>query len=142
MVLIPDEDTRETYDKVRQSLSIGLLNIFGLTAIEAAYKHGEEWLEEVMSYIEDNFDYMISFIKENMPNVKCRKPEATYLGWLDFRKIFTKQDELDDFLINRAKVALNSGITFGKKGEGFVRINLGCPRTILEEALKRIRTAL
>lgn len=142
MVLIPDEDMREVYSKVSQSLSIGLLNIFGLTAIEAAYKHGEEWLEEVMSYIEDNFDYMISFIKENMPNVKCRKPEATYLGWLDFRKIFTKQDELDDFLINRAKVALNSGITFGKKGEGFVRINLGCPRTILEEALKRIKNAL
>jgi len=142
MVLIPDEDMREVYSKVSQSLSIGLLNIFGLTAIEAAYKHGEEWLEEVMSYIEDNFDYMISFIKENMPNVKCRKPEATYLGWLDFRKIFTKQDELDDFLINRVKVALNSGITFGKKGEGFVRINLGCPRTILEEALKRIKNAL
>lgn len=142
MVLIPDEDMREVYSKVSQSLSIGLLNIFGLTAIEAAYKHGEEWLEEVMSYIEDNFDYMISFIKENMPNVKCRKPEATYLGWLDFRKIFTNQDELDDFLINRAKVALNSGITFGKKGEGFVRINLGCPRTILEEALKRIKNAL
>lgn len=142
MVLIPDEDMREVYSKVSQSLSIGLLNIFGLTAIEEAYKHGEEWLEEVMSYIEDNFDYMISFIKENMPNVKCRKPEATYLGWLDFRKVFTKQDELDDFLINRAKVALNSGITFGKKGEGFVRINLGCPRTILEEALKRIKNAL
>ncbi|NLM43676.1 MAG: pyridoxal phosphate-dependent aminotransferase [Clostridiales bacterium] len=142
MVLIPDEDTRETYDKVRQSLSIGMLNIFGLTALEAAYRHGEQWLEEVMSYIEDNFDYMISFIKEEMPHVKCRKPEATYLGWLDFRNIYPKQDDLNDFLINKAKVALNSGLTFGKQGEGFVRINLGCPRSILEEALNRIRTAL
>ena len=85
---------------------------------------------------------MISFIQEEMPHVKCRKPEATYLGWLDFRNIYPKQDDLNDFLINKAKVALNSGLTFGKQGEGFVRINLGCPRSILEEALNRIRTAL
>lgn len=141
-ILIPDEDMRKAYDKVSQSLSIGMLNIFGLTALEAAYRYGEQWLEEVMNYIEGNFDYMISFIKENMPRVKCRKPEATYLGWLDFRSIYSKQDDLNDFLINKARVGLNSGLTFGKQGEGFARINLGCPRSILEEALNRIKIAL
>lgn len=141
-VLIPDKDLRKSYHKVSSSLSIGMINIFGLTALEAAYRHGEQWLNEVMNYIEDNFDYMIDFVKENMPGVKCRKPEATYLGWLDFREIYPKQNELDDFLINKAKVGLNSGLTFGKQGEGFARINLGCPRTILEEALNRIKNAL
>lgn len=142
IVLIPGEDMRKRYEKVSEGVAIGGLNIFGLTAMEAAYKYGEEWLEEVLKYIEKNSDYMEGFIKENMPEVKYRKPEATYLGWLDFRKIFSKQKDLDDFLINKAKVALNSGITFGKNGEGFVRINLGCPRPVLIEALNRIKGAL
>lgn len=110
--------------------------------MEAAYKHGEEWLEEVLEYIEENSDYMEGFIKENMPQVKYRKPEGTYLGWLDFRKVLPKAEDLDDFLVNKAKVALNRGITFGKNGEGFARINFGCPRSILTDALNRIKNAL
>lgn len=142
IVLIPDEDMRKAYSKASQSMHIGMLNIFGLTALEAAYRYGEHWLKEVMNYIEGNFDYMISYIQENIPNVKCMKPEATYLGWLDFRAIYPKQDDLNDFLINKAKVGLNSGLTFGKPGEGFARINVGCSRAILEEALNRIKAAL
>ncbi|MFA7573555.1 MAG: PatB family C-S lyase, partial [Lutispora sp.] len=141
-VLIPDKDMKEKYKKLSDSLHIGSLNIFGLTAMEAAYKCGEEWLEEVLEYIEDNSDYMESFIKENMPEIKYRKPEATYLGWLDFRAFFPKAEDLNDFLVNKAKVALNSGITFGKNGEGFARINLGCQKSILTEALNRIKSML
>lgn len=141
-VLIPDKDMKEKYKKLSDSLHIGSLNIFGLTAMEAAYKYGEEWLEEVLEYIEDNSDYMESFIKENMPEIKYRKPEATYLGWLDFRAIFPEAEDLNDFLVNKAKVALNSGITFGKNGEGFARINLGCQKSILTEALNRIKSML
>ncbi len=142
IVLIPDEGMRDKYNKISQSLHIGSLNIFGLTAMEAAYKYGEKWLEEVLDYIEENSDYMEGFIRENMPDIKYRKPEGTYLGWLDFREVFSSQKDLDDFLINKAKVALNSGITFGKNGEGFARINLGCPRSILTDALNRIRNVL
>lgn len=142
IVLIPDEDMRGKYNKISQSLHIGGLNIFSLTAMEASYKYGEEWLEEVMVYIEENSDYMEGFIRENMPDIKYRKPEGTYLGWLDFRGIFSNQKDLDYFLINKAKVALNSGITFGKNGEGFARINLGCPKSILVDALNRIKNAL
>jgi len=142
IVLIPGEDMRKRYEKISEGVAIGGLNIFGLTAMEAAYKYGEEWLEEALKYIEKNSDYMEGFIEENMPEVKYRKPEATYLGWLDFRKIFPSSKDLDVFLIDKAKVALNSGITFGKSGEGFVRINLGCPRSILIEALNRIKNAL
>lgn len=142
IAIIPNEDMKEIYKKISESLHISSLNIFGLTAMEAAYKYGEEWLEDVLEYIEGNSDYMESFIKENMPEIKYRKPEATYLGWLDFRALFPKVEDLDNFLVNKAKIALNSGIAFGKKGEGFARINLGCPRSILEEALDRIKEAL
>lgn len=142
IVLIPDDDMREKYKRISESAEIGGLNIFGFTAMEAAYKHGEEWLEEVLEYMEGNSNYMEGFIKENMPQVKYRKPEATYLGWLDFRKVLPKAEDLDDFLVNKAKVALNRGITFGKNGEGFARINFGCPRSILTDALNRIKNAL
>lgn len=142
IVLIPDVDMRDKYNKISQSLHIGTLNIFGLTAMEAAYKYGEEWLEEVMDYIEENSEYMEDFIRENMPDIKYRKPEGTYLGWLDFRKVLPKAEDLNNLLVNKAKVALNNGISFGENGEGFARINLGCPRSILTDALNRIKNAL
>ncbi|MDD4760780.1 MAG: PatB family C-S lyase [Bacteroidaceae bacterium] len=138
LVMIPDEDMREKYKKISERVSVGELTIFGYTALEASYKYGEAWLDNVMAYIDKNFDYMDSFIKENMPIVKFRKPEGTYLGWLDFRDVFPKQKDLDDFLVNKANVALNSGRSFGKNGEGFARINLGCPRKTLVEALDRM----
>ena len=142
VVIIPNEALRAEYKKTGEKSAIGGLNIFGYTALEASYKHGEKWLKEALEYIEDNADYMDSFIKNNMPEIKYRKPEGTYLGWLDFRNIFTLQKDLDDFLVNKAKVGLNSGIAFGKTGEGFVRINFGCQRSILAEALNRIENAL
>ena len=142
IVLIPDEGMRDKYNKISQSLHIGKLNIFGFTAMEAAYKYGEEWLEEVMDYIEENSEYMEDFIRENMPDIKYRKPEGTYLGWLDFRKVLPKAEDLNNLLVNKAKVALNNGISFGENGEGFARINLGCPRSILTDALNRIKDSL
>ncbi|NLN48313.1 MAG: pyridoxal phosphate-dependent aminotransferase [Clostridiales bacterium] len=142
IVLIPDKNMMEDYKKVSDGLAIGEITIFGLTAMEASYKHGEEWLANVMEYIEDNAEYLDTFIKENMPEIKYRKPEGTYLGWLDFRNVFSTQEELDDFLINKAKIGLNSGETFGRNGEGFARINLGCQRAILIDALNRIKNAL
>ena len=142
IVLIPNKSMMEEYKKISDGLAIGEITIFGLTAMEASYKYGEEWLEKVLKYIEDNADYLDTFIKEKMTEIKYRKPEGTYLGWLDFRNVFSTQEELDDFLINKAKVGLNSGKTFGKNGEGFVRINLGCQRATLIEALNRIKNAL
>lgn len=142
IVLIPNESMRDEYNKISQSLHIGGLNIFGYTAMEAAYKYGEEWLEEVLDYIEENSDYMEDFIRENMPDIKYRKPEGTYLGWLDFRKVLPKAEDLNNLLVNKAKVALNNGISFGKNGEGFARINLGCPRSILVDALNRIKSLI
>lgn len=142
IVLIPDNRLKDDYKRISDGLAIGEITIFGLTAMEAAYKYGEEWLERVMEYIEENADFFETYIKENMPEIKYRKPEGTYLGWLDFRNIFSRQEDLDDYLINKAKVALNSGKTFGKNGEGFVRINLGCHRSTLTEALNRIKVTI
>lgn len=142
IMIIPEEGIRNELKQISGALATEGLNIFGYTALEAAYKYGEQWLEEVLMYMELNADYMDDFIKQNMPEIKYKKPEGTYLGWLDFRNIFSSQDKLDNFLINKAKVGLNSGITFGKNGEGFARINLGCQKSILIKALNRIKNEL
>ncbi|WDV45352.1 pyridoxal phosphate-dependent aminotransferase [Clostridiaceae bacterium M8S5] len=141
-VIIPNEKIRNNYihQLVRNSLESA--NTFGIEAIIAAYNYGEEWLENVTQYLEDNVRFIDRFIKEKMPKVKFTKPEGTYLGWLDFRSITENTELLDDILINKAKVGLDSGHWFGKGGEGFARINFACPREILEDALIRIQNVI
>jgi cystathionine beta-lyase len=117
------------------------LNMFGLTALEAAYTKGEAWLDEALAYLEKNRDLVERFIREKMPRVSLRHPEGTYIFWLDFRDYGLKNSELMDILINKAGVALNDGASFGSEGKGFVRLNAGCPRAQLEEGLKRVAAA-
>jgi cystathionine beta-lyase len=118
------------------------INLFGIEAMTAAYRDGGGWLEEILSYLEGNAAFMQSFLQERVPRVKINKPEATYLGWMDFRELGLYESELNDLMVKRAKVGLNAGKTFGKEGEGFQRINFACPRTILEEAMTRIEKAV
>ncbi|MDR1510280.1 MAG: pyridoxal phosphate-dependent aminotransferase [Synergistaceae bacterium] len=114
------------------------LNMFGLTALETAYTKGEAWLDEAIAYLEKNRDLVERFIRENLPRVRMRHPEGTYVFWLDFRDYGLKNSELMDILINKAGVALSDGAAYGTGGKGFLRLNAGCPRTQLEEGLKRI----
>ena len=118
------------------------LNAAGIVASFAAYEHGEEWLKEVKKVIEANIDYATLYVRENLPKVKLRKPEGTYLIWLDFRDYAFSNDELENLIINKAKLWLDSGRIFGKTGEGFQRINVACPQSLLKEALDRIKNAL
>lgn len=120
----------------------GSINLFGVEALTAAYEGGEEWLEELLVYLHSNAEYISTFLKENIPSVKMSVPEATYLGWMDFSSLQLSDKELEHFLIHDAKVWLNMGSAFGKEGSGFARINFGCHRSTLEEALKRIETAV
>ena len=132
----------EVMDRAFSTLDIKRNNAFSLVATEAAYNYGEDWLDELIKYIEDNVDFAIEYIKTNMPKLKVKKTEGTYLLWVDFNSLNVDEKDLKDALINKGKVALNSGSSFGIGGDGYYRINLACPRAMVLEALKRIEFAI
>ena len=110
----------------------------GLVACEAAYRHGDEWLEGVLAYIKANAEFTRAYLQEHLPRVKMSKLEGTYLVWLDFRDYGLTDKELDEKILNQAGLWLDSGAVFGKCGEGFQRINIACPRKTLQQALDRL----
>jgi cystathionine beta-lyase len=114
----------------------------GVVALQAAYDHGEEWLGQVLEYITGNLEYLKQYVAENIPQLSVISPEGTYLVWIDCRKLGLGKQELQNFMLDEAKVFLEDGFIFGREGEGFERINIACPRTILAEALDRIRQAV
>lgn len=141
IVIIPNKTNFARYERVLNVGHVGMGNIFGSVALEAAYTHGDEWLDQLLAYLWDNYLLLENFIKTNLPKVKVMKPEATYLIWLDFREYGMKDKELFGFATEEAKVGLNNGGRFGTGGDGWLRINIGCPRSILEEALERLKMA-
>jgi len=140
--IIPNPKWRTTYSKIRQRHHLTNQNVFASAVLEAAYNKCEDWLEELISYIKENLEFLKNFIAENLPKVKIIDPEGTYLVWLDFRNLGITTKELTKILFIEAKVALWEGPLFGKGGKGFERINIACPRGILEEGLKRIAKAV
>jgi cystathionine beta-lyase len=119
-----------------------MTNVFAKVATEAAYNYGEEWLLHLLDYLQGNYEFLVSFLKNNIPQISVFHLEGTYLTWLDFRKLGLPDKAMKDFLINKAKVWLDEGTKFGGGGEGFQRMNIGCPRKLLEEGLTRIANAL
>lgn len=142
IIIIPNEEIRNGFNKMVETMGLGGINVFGAAAFEAAYKYGEEWLNNMLKYLEGNRDFVLEYLRENMPEVKACKTDGTYLMWLDFSELKMSQEELKDFLINRAGVGLNDGATFGSQGEGHMRLNIGCQRSTLKEGLERIKNAL
>lgn len=116
--------------------------IFGDIAFEAAYTYGHDWLKQVIKYIDSNFDFIINYLQANIPQIRTQKPEGTYLMWLDCSNMSMSADELNDFMVNKANIALNPGIIFGKEGEFFMRLNAATPRLNLQNALENIKYAL
>jgi len=117
------------------------VNILGYTAALAAYRDGQAWLDALLAYLEANRDYLLEYIATHMSSIKCKPPEGTFLAWLDCRGAHIPGNP-NQFFLERARVALNDGTPFGAGGEGFVRLNFGCPRATLTEALERMRAAL
>ncbi len=117
------------------------VNVLGFTAALAAYRDGNDWLTALLRYLTANRDFLVNYLTEHLPNIRTTIPEATYLAWLDCRHAEIEGNPHELFL-NQAKVALNDGATFGKCGEGFVRLNFGCPRSRLVEALERMKNVL
>lgn len=140
-IIIPNQDLRSTFEKVLQSNGLFGLNTFGVVALQAAYDHGEAWLEELLEYLEGNLDYLEQYVAEHIPQLTVVRPEGTYLVWLDCRRLRLDKWELKKFMIEEARVYLDEGFIFGPEGDGFERINIACPRSVLSEALDRIRKA-
>jgi len=141
IAVIPNTDLRRRFENSRERL-VKQGNVFGFTALKAAYNHGEEWLEAQLDYLKENKDYAVNFVQENIPKVEVVDPEGTFLLWMDFNELGLKPEELDELLLNEAKVALNNGAWFGENGKGFMRLNFACPRSTLKEGLKRIMRAI
>lgn len=140
-IFIPNERIRRSYLKEIARTGYSQPNLMGLIACQAAYEKGEEWLEELLKYLEGNLAFVRSFLQEKLPQVRLVEPEGTYLVWLDFRALGLSDKELDELIVKKAGLWLDGGSMFGAGGEGFQRINIACPRSLLEEALNRLEKA-
>jgi cystathionine beta-lyase len=117
------------------------VNVLGYTAALAAYRDAQDWLDDLLAYLEDNRDYLMEYLAAHLPSIQCKVPEGTFLAWLDCRNAGIPGNP-HEFFMEQARVALNDGTRFGEQGTGFVRLNFGCPRSVLTEALERMRAAL
>jgi cystathionine beta-lyase len=138
--VVQNPDLRAKLQKTGKGL-VPSVNVLGYTAALTAYQDGQEWLDALLVYLEANRDYLLEYITTHLPGVKCQKPEGTYLAWLDCREAAIPGNP-HEFFLEQARVVFNDGAVFGEGGEGFVRLNFGCPRATLTEALERMRGAL
>jgi cystathionine beta-lyase len=138
--IVQDEALRKRLVEAMHGL-VMWTNLMGSNAALAAYRGGQEWLEQVLAYLEVNRDYLADFVQRELPGVEMMKPEGTYLAWLDCRKVGMQCSPFE-FFLNEARVGFNDGPTFGKGGVGFVRMNFACTRQVLTEALQRMKAAL
>lgn len=140
-IFIANPKLKRKFKKQIEKSGYSQLNNLGLVACQAAYTHGEVWLEELKAYLFANLDFAWEFIRMKMPEIKLIEPQGTYLIWLDFRALGLSEAAIEDMIVNEAKLWLDGGTMFGKEGKGFQRINIACPRATLEEALNRLYKA-
>lgn len=141
-VISSNKELKEKYDKVLDAIHIGMGNVFGTVASEAAYTHGDEWLDQLVEYLEKNLNLLEDYIKEKIPQVKMIRPEGTYLVWLDCSDLDLKGKDLKKFMIEDAGLGFNDGRMFGTGGDGFMRMNIACPKQIVLDALIRLEKAV
>lgn len=131
----------KAYRDTQNRLQLHMGHLFSGVALCSAYNHGRDWLEALKAYLERNILFVEDFLKEKLPEISFYRPEATYLIWMSFKAWNKSQKEIKDFLVKEAKVGLNDGVSFGKDGEGFMRMNIASPRSVLEQALNQIYEA-
>lgn len=139
--IIQNEDLRKQYSEYLTRSELDTAHLFATTAVAVAYNEGDEWLAQMLQYVEENIAFLDNYLKENMPKISFIRPQASYLVFLDARELGLPQEKLVNFFLKEAKVAMNDGTMFGQEGAGFMRMNLGCPRATLEQALKQIKAA-
>lgn len=140
--IFPNMEMKQKFDRFWMNMDIHRNNAFSSVAMEAAYNEGEEWLEQLLIYISGNFDFIKEYCEANIPKIKPNLPDATYLVWLDCRELGMDNEELRSFMIEKAKIGLNEGYTFGRSLTGFMRLNAACPRSVLEKALRQLKEAV
>lgn len=141
LILIPNPELKLKYQTALGKVRIENPNTFGIEGVKAGYLHGEEWLEQVLEYLDNNRKFIQKFLAEKIPSAKYTLPEGTYLAWINLSEAL-KGEKIEEFFENKAKVAIDYGNWFGEEGEGYIRLNFACPQSILEEALNRIYNAL
>lgn len=141
-VIFNNKREKEVYDRFWKNLEIHRNNSFSLVASIAAMNQGEAWLEQVCQYIEGNMRYVEGFLKEHLPQITVQMPETTYLMWINFRGLGMDHGQLQEFLLKKAKIALSSGTSFGPNLEGYMRLNVACPRKLLEQGMEQLLKAV
>lgn len=141
-VVFPDRHTKKVFDRFWQGMDIHRNNAFSLTAMEAAFTQGEEWLEQLLPYLSDNFDFVADYCRRRIPKIKTRVPDATYLMWLDCRELGLDGDALREFMIRKAGLGLSDGRSYSPSLSGFMRLNAACPRGLLQQALGQLEAAV
>lgn len=141
-IFIPNLEIRKKVLKQLDKVGYSQVNLMGLVACEAAYKYGRQWLNELKEYLLDNLNFLRDYLETNIPQIKLIEPEGTYLIWLDCSALGLEDKELEKFIVEKAKLWLDSGYIFGKEGEGFQRINIACPRETLKKALEQLKEAV
>ena len=141
-VIIENEELLRRFRTYMEASEFCEGHLFAYLSVAAAYSHGTEWLDQVIAYIKGNVDFTENYLREHIPAVKMIRPQASYLIFLDCRELGLNQESLNRLFVERAHLALNDGTTFGKEGEGFMRLNVACPRATLEQALKQLERAV
>jgi cystathionine beta-lyase len=141
LAVIPNRALREKFMAARADM-VQTGNILGYTAMLAAYRDGQPWLDELLRYLESNRDFLVKYVRTNFPGIEMGIPEGTYLAWLDCRRAGIPSNDPFTFFLESGRVAFNDGATFGRGGEGFVRLNFGCPRSLLIQGLERMGATL
>lgn len=141
-VLVKDPELRHDFFHWLEVNEFSAPMMISALGAEVAYTHGEQWLDEMVGYVEDNIDFAVNFVDRHIPGVRIIRPQASFLLWVDFRGLGLSQNELMDLLLDKAHIALNDGTMFGAQGLGFARLNVGTPRSVLATALEQIREAV
>jgi cystathionine beta-lyase len=141
-IFIQNADLRGRFRREIVKSGYSQLNVMGLVACKAAYAGGGEWLEELKTYLCGNLDFLRDYLQQNIPQVRLVEPQGTYLAWLDFSKLGLSDGQLDELIVHKARLWLDAGTMFGAGGEGFERINIACPRSVLEQALFQLGQAV
>lgn len=140
-VISRNPDLQHQFARTANNLLLGGVNLFGMEASQAAYRYGDAWLEELLAYLWGNVTYIKSFLEEHLPDVAFTLPEATFFAWLDFRAWEMDDQELKRFMIEEAGLGLNDGYIFGDQGSGFQRLNFGCSRQVIQQAMEQLARA-
>lgn len=141
-IFIANQKLKKQFEKAIAQAGYSQVNLMGIVACQSAYEHGEKWLNELLEYLETNLNFLRDFLQCEIPEVQLIEPEGSYLVWLDFRNLNLSDKELGHLIIDRAHLWLDRGSMFGKEGIGFQRINIACPRKILEKALIQLKIAI